>query len=555
MNNNQAPIASPTIANQAGSWVGSNFVPSNDSSGAPQTISQANSSSTSTPTTVTSLSTDSAIDTVNQGLGTLNKYSPSTDPNQTTTPTTQTNNGNGPLNQTGNNSNTATSSTTGDTTKPAPAPTASFMNATGQEAEYTQQQLNDPQIQSFIKNGGFQMTKTNGPTYSADGTGAALQNDVTSTDSQIRAIADQFTSYNIDQDPDFQAIAKNITSTYGQLLTQLQTQNASRAAQVDTMGLRDGTTQYAGGIQFALAGSELSAANSRLAELTTKEADAITSARTAYQNGKFSQFNDHINALEKVRDDKLAELKDYNTNVSAILKNFQDTQLKSDQDTAIANIFATGVTDIPGILSKLKEAGVKNVDAKTVGDALSSFAEHTGLGDIKNLSGEVKNFAVLQQAGALPGTIASLPKDKQMGAYLQYMKSINAKVTGGVTSGGGSISKSDIATGAQALESSKGSDGYVDPDLYQSMYNQWTANKLLPQDFTKYYPPKLYVNPANTTLPSYLRSSTAKAKDDTSSQIDQLGALLGGGDTSSTSDTSAPTPKPARIYNFERINR
>lgn len=84
---------------------------------------------------------------------------------------------------------------------------------------------------------------------------------------------------------------------------------------------------------------------------------------------------------------------------------------------------------------------------------------------------------------------------------------------------------SDISTGASKLAASAGDDGYVDPSVYLAMYKEWTKNGGLPQDFTKYYPPKTYVNPKNDWLPASLRSGTGSfspADDDISSEIDNL---------------------------------
>lgn len=62
----------------------------------------------------------------------------------------------------------------------------------------------------------------------------------------------------------------------------------------------------------------------------------------------------------------------------------------------------------------------------------------------------------------------------------------------------------DIAEGASKLEQSRGADHYVDPTIYKGMYDKWVAGGGLAQDFIKNFPPKLYVNPANTDLPSFL---------------------------------------------------
>jgi hypothetical protein len=82
-----------------------------------------------------------------------------------------------------------------------------------------------------------------------------------------------------------------------------------------------------------------------------------------------------------------------------------------------------------------------------------------------------------------------------------------------------------IAAGAAKLDASRGEDKYVDPQVYLDAYTDWTVNKHgLPQDFIKNFPPKVYVNPKNNTLPAILQSGSGAFSDsnDLSSQIDSL---------------------------------
>lgn len=76
---------------------------------------------------------------------------------------------------------------------------------------------------------------------------------------------------------------------------------------------------------------------------------------------------------------------------------------------------------------------------------------------------------------------------------------------GTITSGTLSYTPNDQAADSQALNTSRGQDGYVDPTLYLNLYNAWIAGGGTLEDFLKTYPPKNYVNPANTWLPSYLK--------------------------------------------------
>jgi hypothetical protein len=88
-----------------------------------------------------------------------------------------------------------------------------------------------------------------------------------------------------------------------------------------------------------------------------------------------------------------------------------------------------------------------------------------------------------------------------------------------IISGTLSYTQADRAADSTALENSRGSDGYVDPSLYLKLYNAWTSAGGTAVGFTSTYPPKDYVNPANTWLPSFL---VPKSSNSLQSQIDAL---------------------------------
>lgn len=74
-----------------------------------------------------------------------------------------------------------------------------------------------------------------------------------------------------------------------------------------------------------------------------------------------------------------------------------------------------------------------------------------------------------------------------------------------LNSGALAYTKADYSEDASALEQSRGQDGWVDPSIYQKLYDAWVANGGKIADFVKTYPPATYVNPENDWLPIYLR--------------------------------------------------
>ncbi len=89
-----------------------------------------------------------------------------------------------------------------------------------------------------------------------------------------------------------------------------------------------------------------------------------------------------------------------------------------------------------------------------------------------------------------------------------------------IVDAGLTISIADIGAGAQKLDSARGPDGYTDPNLYVKMSQLWTSEGGTIAGFVKQYPPKSYINPANTTVPSW--ASTAPKTSSTSSSSSDL---------------------------------
>ena len=74
-----------------------------------------------------------------------------------------------------------------------------------------------------------------------------------------------------------------------------------------------------------------------------------------------------------------------------------------------------------------------------------------------------------------------------------------------IRSGNLEYTREDYSEDASTLEQSRGTDGYVNSDLYKKLYDVWVANDGKIADFIKTYPPDQYVNPADDWLPVYLQ--------------------------------------------------
>lgn len=107
------------------------------------------------------------------------------------------------------------------------------------------------------------------------------------------------------------------------------------------------------------------------------------------------------------------------------------------------------------------------------------------------------------------GTFVSSDGGKTYTPLANSMKPVTTKTTKG-------ISPDLISQGSQKLSATRGPDGYVDPNVYQKAFQDWVkgtdthAPIGTAKEFLAHFPPKDYVNPANTFLPDYLMPAGKK---------------------------------------------
>lgn len=333
---------------------------------------------TETKAPLASLSTNSAAETLQQKVDKLNTYSPTTAPGYTPPKTEKV------------------------TGEKALTPKAYFANESGQEAEYTQDQLNNPTVQDTIRNSGFVMTKTEGPT--------ALAAEVSGLDKQISDLVTNFNSYNVEHDPNFSAQAQGIRGQYDELRNEIKSAEELYNRNIGT-SMKRYTPGAAAGLEFSIA----SEATKALGSILRKEQSAVAEARNAYQSGKFTQFNNILNSLEKIRDNKATTLGKINESLEKAIEEQRKESKRMNMESELVTLMGEGVTD-PKELAK--RVGFK-YSTKDITDVLKSLAPEDKL---DKLTGETKNFYILKGQGLLPGNISSLPEENQLFAYLKSQK-------------------------------------------------------------------------------------------------------------------------------------
>lgn len=202
----------------------------------------------------------------------------------------------------------------------------------------------------------------------------------------------------------------------------------------------------------------------KISQLNADESKAILDANNARADQDFKVLQEKTDYLKQIKTDKADELKNYYDTIS------QQTKVAPD----IAHeVYST----LQGLDDADKQEFIQQV-AKQFNLPLGSLV--TALNDEKlNIQ---TNDIKTQNAQA----------------------TLNKKLAPKTTTGTGSISKSQISAGAQALENNKGADGYVDPYFYADAYKDWVSKGGTQKSFITNFPPKLFVNPAATNLPPYL---------------------------------------------------
>lgn len=241
---------------------------------------------------------------------------------------------------------------------------------------------------------------------------------------------------------------------------------------IQSGGLAANPTITAGGINEAK-----SALASKISTLESAKAKAISDADTARDDNDLKTLNEKMTYVKQIEAQQKQALTDFQTNIT-------------NQTVKAA------------------------ADAKAI-----SGAVYQTMSTLDDADKEAFINAVSQKYSIPPATLVSALTDyhntqtKTDLSIENSQKSLDKK--NNPSSGTGSVSKAQITQGEQYLNSKKGADGFVDPDSYQKAYNDFLAKDGTTKAFLLAYPPKDYVNPKATTLPSYLMPAKTKASSGT----------------------------------------
>lgn len=203
------------------------------------------------------------------------------------------------------------------------------------------------------------------PATRTDSQGNILDDDLATIDEKLEGLINEFTSFDIDTDPDFQAQAATIRAQFAEMRNKMEKINASRQRALQSRGFRRGTAQFAGDIQAGIEGEELTQAGARITSINTAESAAISAARRAFKNDEIVEFNNQINAIQLLRQNKADEITKYNEALLAVNEKLQEEQDKLEEQIranaiqeSIFEIAKDGIVDPIAVFKSLKKKGI-----------------------------------------------------------------------------------------------------------------------------------------------------------------------------------------------------
>lgn len=215
-----------------------------------------------------------------------------------------------------------------------------------------------------------------GATLPTDANGQPTQTTTTSpTDDQIMNSLQQ---QKIQTDAMTASLISNIQSQYDQLIKQQQTTNAGQEGNVNAALSMGGVTGGGGSSQYAPISSagiiqaQVSYGTQQIADLQSKEQSAILQAQQAGQNADFQLQNQINKQISDIRDQKVNAAISLNNTLATQAKKMADDKLQQTKDTAVANLFTSGVTDPAKILETLKGQGL-TINASEISNALKDI--------------------------------------------------------------------------------------------------------------------------------------------------------------------------------------
>lgn len=297
-------------------------------------------------------------------------------------------------------------------------------------------------------------------------------------------------------------LIQNILDTKQQQTSSVDRQYAAYKQGLQLLGIQHNAAQSTPDLLMGQVNAAEDTHQQKLQAVQSNIAKALATAQQAQENNDFKTLNAQMAYVKEQNAEKVAALKAYQTGFS--------TQPKIAANVA-HSVYATMQTLDPAD----QEAFIQQVSQQyglPLGTLVTALTDEHAKQDTASTKAESAQ-ATLDAKGIL-----SPAEAKTLGVKYGTTKADAAKMgivpttkSTARNGGAGALTKAQIAAGESRLQSSKGTDGYVDPFTYQQAYDSWTKNGGTTAKFISAFPPKDYVNPAATNLPKYLMPAKAKS--------------------------------------------
>lgn len=189
-----------------------------------------------------------------------------------------------------------------------------------------------------------------------------------------------------------------IQASFAQLISQQQQANTMAQNTVNNALLMGGVTGGGSSAQFApisssgVIQSQVNYGIQQISSLQSQENTAILAAQKAGQDEDFQLMEQKNTEISNIRDQKVAAAQAVNDQITAQNQKLADQNLQMSQDSAVAQLYQQGITDVPTIISKLQAQGI-NITADQAGQTLQTIeANDASIKDAQS------NLALAQQA-------------------------------------------------------------------------------------------------------------------------------------------------------------
>lgn len=269
-------------------------------------------------------------------------------------------------------------------------------------------------------------------------------------ESKERFISDTLDPLKAQLDISKQRQIDNIKSQFSQLKRKQEESNTRRVRLQETIGIRFGG-RFVLDSAADLVQEQVSIGVQEIADITRKEAAAISDINNAFDNKQFDLAVDKFNEVKKLRAERTKKFDEIEKAQLEGLKSIQQEDLALTTDLAIAEAF--NISKDPGDIQRMLAAAGHKISLDQIADALKIL----DISEEENFVGTSSDFRTFKQF--FPDTDLSTPEGLKK--FLEFQASVSAAGRkpgegdgggGGEEPGGISDTTKNVIDGVQDIE-------------------------------------------------------------------------------------------------------